>query len=93
MKLDQIDVLAATVFRRLQKVDDTIETRTSRQLWSDVGETDRQNRIHFDLTLFHAVAHANRDVGAHPYPDTTGDDAPSHAVPEPFGEDHALKST
>jgi hypothetical protein len=86
---DQIDVVAATVFRDREEVDHVFETRTSRQVWSDVGQTDRPNRIHFDLTLIHAVASADLDVGTCPYPDTAGDGASSHSFPEPLGEDHA----
>jgi hypothetical protein len=56
---------------------------------SDVGQTDRLNRIDFDLTLIHAVAPTNLDVGACPYSDTASDGASSHSLAEPLGEDHA----
>jgi hypothetical protein len=41
VKPDQIDVLASTVLRDFEEVDYTLETRLSRQLWSDVRECDR----------------------------------------------------
>src|SRR6185436_11319936 len=43
----------------------------------------------FDLTLIHAVAPANLDVGARPYSDGASDGASSHSLSEPLGEDHA----
>src|SRR6266850_4368794 len=86
---NQIDVVAATVFRDREEVDHIFETRTSRQVWSDVGQTDRPNRIDFDLTLIHAVAPANLDVGTRPDSDTARDGASSHSLSEPLGEDHA----
>src|SRR5216684_4257775 len=64
---DQINILALAVLRDLEEVDHTVETRLSRQLWSDIRKTDRQDRIHFDLTLFHGVADADRHAGTHPY--------------------------
>ena len=89
MESNQIDVVAAPVFRDREEVAHIFETRTSRQVWSDVGQTDRPNRIHFDLTLIHAVAPANPDVGTCPYSDTASDGASSHSLSEPLGEDHA----
>jgi hypothetical protein len=86
---NQIDVVAATVFRDFEEVVHIFETRTSRQVLSDVGQTDRLNRIHFDLTLIHAVAAANLDVGTCPYADTASDGASSHSLSESLGEDHA----
>src|SRR6185295_16243968 len=85
---DQIDVLAAAVFRDLEELDDVFEARASREVWSDLGQTDRPNRIHFDLALIHAVPPANLDVGTGPDSNAAGDGAPSHSFPEPLGEDH-----
>jgi len=86
---NQVDVVAATVFRDREEVGHVFETRTSRQVWSDVGQADRPNRIHFDLTLIHAVTPTNLDVGTCPYSDAARDGASSHSLPEPLGEDHA----
>jgi hypothetical protein len=85
---DQIDVLALTVLRHLEEVDDTLETRLSRQLWSDIGKTDRQDRIHLDLALFHAVAVADLDVGTHPYSDAASDFSAANSIAQALGEDH-----
>jgi hypothetical protein len=86
---NQIDVVAATVFRDREEIGHIVETRTSRQVWSDVGQADRPNRIHFDLAVIHAVAPTNLDVGTGPYSDTASDGASSHSFSEPLGEDHA----
>ena len=88
MEPDQVDVLAATVLRDLEEVDDTAKTRLSRQLRSDIRETDRHDRIHFDLTLVHAVAGADRDVGPRPYADTARDITAPNPLAQAFGEDH-----
>jgi hypothetical protein len=85
---NQVDVVAATVLRDRKEVGHIFETRTSRQVWSDVGQTNRLNRIHLDLTLIHAVAPANLDVGTCPYSDAASDGASSHSLSEPLGEDH-----
>jgi hypothetical protein len=85
---DQIDVLALTVLRHLEEVDHTLEARLSRQLWSDIRETDRQDRFHLDLTLFHAVAVADLDVGTHPYPDAASDFSATNSIAQALGEDH-----
>lgn len=88
MEPDQIDVLALTVLRDLEEVDHTLETRLSRQLWSDIPEADLQDRIHLDLTLFHAVAVADLDMGTHPYSDAASDFAATNSIAQALGEDH-----
>src|ERR1035441_8878738 len=53
---DLIDVLAFTVLRHFEQIDDAQEARLARQLPSDIRQTDWLDRIHFDLTFFHPVA-------------------------------------
>ena len=88
MEPDQIDILAFAVLRDLEKVDHAFETRLSRQLWSDVRETDRQDRIHLDLTFFHAIADAFLDAGIHPYSDAAGNFSATNSLAQTLGEDH-----
>jgi hypothetical protein len=88
MEPDQVHVLAATVLRDLEEVDDTLETGLSRQLGSEVREAHGQDRIHHDLALVHAVAVAGRDVGAVPDPDAARDSAAPHALAQALGEYH-----
>lgn len=85
---DEIDLLPPTVLRDLEEVDHTLETRRSSELGSDIRETDRQDRIHLDLTLFHPVAVADLDVGTQPYPDAASDVAATNSVTQALGEYH-----
>lgn len=89
MESNQIDVFAPAVFRDLEELGHIFETRTSCQAWRDVGHTDRPNRIHFDLTLIHAVTPARLDVGTCPYSNTAGNSASAHSLSELLGEDHS----
>lgn len=82
-------MFAAAVFRDLEELDHISETRTSCQVQRDVGQPDRPNGIHFDLTLIHAVAPANLDVRTGPYSNTARNGASSHSLSELLGEDHA----
>jgi len=86
---DQIDVLALAVLRDLEEVNHTLETRRSRQLWSDIRETDRQDRIYLDLTLLHPIAVADLYVGTHPYADAASDFAAPNSVAQALREDHS----
>ena len=88
MEPDQIDVLAFSVLRDFEEVEHTKETRRTCQLWSDIRETDRLDRINFDLTVFHAIPCAHLDVGMHPYPDAASDFAAANSLAQALGEDH-----
>ena len=88
MEPDQIDVLALTVFRDLQEIEDAEETGFARQLRSDIRETDRFDRIHFDLALVHTVPSTDFDVGTHPYPDAAGDFSATNSLAQAPGESH-----
>lgn len=88
MEPNQIDILAFTVLRNLEHIDDTQETRLSRQLRSDGQKTDRLDRIHFDLTFVHTVPGAHFDVGASPESDTASDFSATNAGAKTLGEDH-----
>jgi hypothetical protein len=88
VKPDQIDLLATTMLGDLEEVDHTLEARLPSQLGSDVRETDGQDGIYLDLTLFHPVAVADLDVRTHPYPDAASDVAAANAAAQALGEDH-----
>src|SRR5207247_6985684 len=64
------------------------ETRRARQLWSDIREAERQDRIHLDLTLFHPVAVADPYVWTHPYANAASDFAAPNPVAQALREDH-----
>jgi hypothetical protein len=70
---NQIDIFTFTVFRNLEQIDDTKETRFASQLRSDIRKTDWLDRIHFDRTFVHAVPGAHFDMRTRPYSDTASD--------------------
>jgi hypothetical protein len=88
MEPNQIDILAFTVLRDLEKIYDAQETGLSRQLWSDVQKTDRLNGIHFNLTFVHTVPGAHGDVGASPDSDAASDFSATNAIAKALAEDH-----
>lgn len=88
MKADQVDVIAASVLRDFEKVDDTVEPRTPREFRCDIRKPDRFNRIDLNLPFVHRIACADSDALTHPDPHATGDLAPTDAVAQTFGEDH-----
>lgn len=90
MKPDQIDILALTVLRNLEQINEAQESRLARQGWGDIRKTDVLNRIHFDLTFFHAVPVAHYDVGAHPYSDTAGDFSSTNSLAKSLGKRHEM---
>ena len=87
MEPDQIDVLALAVLRDVEEVDHALETRLPRQLRRDVREIHRQDRIHLDLPLLHAVTVSDLDVRTHPYPDAARDLPSANTVTQALGED------
>ena len=88
MKSHQIDTLAFTVLRDLEQINETQESGLARQCGSDIQETDRLNRVHFDLAFFHTVTVAHYKAGAHPYSDTAGDFSSTDAIAKPFRKRH-----
>jgi len=87
VKPNQVDILAFTVFRDLEQIDDTQEIRLSRQLWSDIRKTDRLNGVHFDLTFFHTVSAADSDMGTRPYADAASDFSTTNSFAKALAED------
>ena len=88
MEPNQINVLAFTVLRHLEKIDDTQESRLARQLPSDIREADRLDRIHFDFTFVYSVAVADFDLGARPDSHAASDFTATNSVAQVLGEDH-----
>src|SRR5262245_3229182 len=89
MEPDQIDILAFTVLRDLKQIEHAQEPGFSRQLWSDIREPDRRNRIHFDLALIHAIPATNLDMWTRPYADTASDFSTTNTVAQAFREYHS----
>jgi len=85
---NQVDVVAATVFRRLEQVLHIAETRFARQIVGDICEANWRDRIDDDVPLVHAVTTARSDLGPQPDADGAPDGAPSNSLTKAFGEDH-----
>jgi hypothetical protein len=85
---NEIDILAFTVLRNFQQINDAQESGLARQRWSNIRKTDWLDRIHFDLTFFHSVAFAHFDVGTHPYSDTASDFSSTNSIAKSLGKRH-----
>jgi hypothetical protein len=79
MKANKVDVLAPTVLRDLEEINDSLEARGSRQLWRDVIDADWQYRINLDLAIAHTIALADAHARVHPDADAARD----HPTPDP----------
>ena len=88
MESNQVYVAAPTVFCNLKEVLDIREPRLSRQVVTDVLQSNWHNRIHHDLPIVHAVATTHLDVGSRPDADGTSDPTASYTITETFGEHH-----
>ena len=88
MEADQINVLASSVLRDLEQIDETQESRFAGQRWSNIGKPDRLNRIYLDLALLHAVARADSNVGTCPESNARSDFSATNSLAKPLGEGH-----
>jgi hypothetical protein len=88
MEANQINVLAFPVLRDLKQIDDTQETRLSRQPWRDIRQADRFDGIDFDLTLLHTVPGADLDMGTGPDPDAASNFSAPNSVAKTLRENH-----
>jgi len=85
---NEINTVALPVLCDLEQIDQPEETRLSRQIWSNIRETDRLDRIDLDFTLFHPIPRANFNVRARPNSHTASDFTAPNPVPKSFGEHH-----
>ena len=90
MESNEINVLAAPMFRDFKQIVDFLKTAGARETRSDVGECDRDDRIDFDFALLHSISFPGRDAWLMPYADAGGDGARPHAVAEIFCEEHSF---
>jgi hypothetical protein len=88
MEPDQIHVVAAAVLRGLEQVLDTVETRFAGQIVRDVPDTNRQDRVHHDVSIVHAVTAAGLDMGARPDANAAPDPPPPDSLANALGKHH-----
>ena len=80
MKADEIDIVAAAMFRNFKEVDDTGEAGRASECGRDIVEADLRNRIDLDVTLFHAIPLTDFDTRVLPYANAAFDVAAAHAL-------------
>ncbi len=85
---NEIDILARTVFRHVEKVTHVPEPAGPCEIRSDVAERNRDDRIDFDFAVLHAVSLTGPYVWPLPNADAGRDLARSHAVAKIFDEEH-----
>ncbi len=89
MKANEINVFAAPMFRYLEEVWYAFETTGACKISSNIVERNRDDRIYFDLALFHSVSFADCYVRPMPYANAAGDRTRSDAIAQIFYEEHA----
>ena len=88
MEPDQVDVVAAAMFRHLQQVLDAVEPRFAGQIVGDVFERHRLNRVHDDVAVVHPVATTGLDAGGLPDANAASDSPAPDSFAKAFGEHH-----
>ena len=88
MEPDEINILARTVFRHVEQVDDVLEPAGSCEIRSDFAERNRDDRIDFDFAALHAVSLTRPNVWPLPHADAGCDRTRSHAVAKVLDEEH-----
>jgi hypothetical protein len=76
------------MFRDLEKVQDTRESRLTRQLRSNIRKPYQLDRVHLDLAFLHAVTPSYFDVGTYPNSDTASDFSAAYSLAKSFAEHH-----
>jgi len=93
MEPDQIDILARTVLCNLEKIDDAEETGLSRQLWSNIKQTDRFDGVHFDFPFFHSVPLTDTDMRAFPDSNAARNIPAPNSIPKTLRKEHKEEFT
>ena len=88
MEPDQVNILARTVLRHLEKIDNAEETGLSCQLRGDIRKTDRLNGIHLNFTFFHPVSPADFDMRVLPDSNAARNFPAPNSLPQTLRKDH-----
>ena len=88
MKPNQVRLIASAVSCDSQQIIDALETRFTSQIVRDVGDGDRRNRIHDDVTVVHPVTATDLDVRTRPDANAASDSPSPDSLSKVFGEDH-----
>jgi hypothetical protein len=78
------------VFGYFEQIENTEESRFAGELWRNVREAYRLDRVDFDLAFIHAVTPARFHAWRLPNAHAARDLAAPDAVAEPLGKHHAV---
>src|SRR5262249_19257405 len=81
-------ILALTVLRHLQQVDQPEKSRFASQLRRDIQEADRLDSFDLNLTFLHPIAMSHFYVRTHPNPHAGRNFAAADSLAKTFGERH-----
>src|SRR5208282_1153159 len=88
LEVDQIDILARSVFCHFQQIDYAQKTGASRQFGRHLRERDAPERGHLDEPTAQAVTSANLHVRPAPDSYAAGDLAAHDWFAQPLGKGH-----
>lgn len=92
MKANQVDLAAFAVLGNPKQIQHTEESRFARQFWSDVGKSDRRDRIDFDFSFLHPITSTDTHMSAGPDAHRAADAPLTNTVAETFGENHVASA-
>jgi hypothetical protein len=88
MEPDQVNILARSVLRNLEQIDNPEEAGLSCQLRSDIRETYRLNGVHFNFTFFHPVSPSGLDMREFPDSNAARDLPAPNSLAQTLRKDH-----
>lgn len=88
MKSNQVDVLAAAMPGDLQQVFHAVKPGFLRQIFSNVVNLYRHNRIHDDVAIFHRVTAIELHMRMRPDANAAPDSSAPDSFAKAFGENH-----
>ena len=89
-EVDQVDILARSMLRHFQKIDNAQKAGASRQFGRDVRQRNPPDRGHFNEPFAQSVTSADLDTRPTPYPHAAGDFAAHDWRAKSLGEHHSL---
>lgn len=85
---NQINILASTMLRHLEQVQNAKKPGFARQLRSDIRESDSFNGIDFNRAFLHGVSPADSHVRTRPYPYAASDLSAANFFAQSLRENH-----
>jgi hypothetical protein len=88
MKVNEIDIFSATMFRHVEKIPHACKATCAHQIRRDLRECNWKDRIDFDLAFLHAIPLTYDDSRTMPYAHATRDTAGTDSVAQILYEQH-----